>query len=257
MRIALFFLALFVFAVTGCYRGEGREAFDRGNRLLKSGRPGDLELSVQYFKKSIELEMRARNQLVTAYKRLARKNIRDAGWGMKEGALDRHVKSRAAAQAGVSAISLRLYNTAVRYLKEAVKLTPDDKFVHFHLAVCYARLSLSAPTLGERGLVRRQAVASYKTALRIDRKYDAAAYGLAFVRMSRGKYAEAVKVLQGIMARNPGSSRIYFVLARCYYEMKQYAKAETMYRVLLDLLPSSSPKLETVRRNIVRLRQMR
>ena len=58
------------------------------------------------------------------------------------------------------------------------------------------------------------------------------------------------------MRRDPKASRVYFIMARCYYGMKQYGKAESMYRVLLDLLPARSPKLDIVRRNILRLRQM-
>ena len=183
-------MLVLIFALSfGCSRGEGKKAFDKGNRLMKSGRPGDLERSIVFFKKSIELEMRARNQLVSAYKRLARKKIAEAGWSMKGGALEGHVKSRAAAQAGVSAISLRLFHTAVDYLKKALKHTPNDKFIHFHLGVCHAQLSLSAPTLGDRGLQKQQAAAAYKTSMRLDPNYSPPAYGLALLRMSEGKFS--------------------------------------------------------------------
>ena len=240
----------------GCGKSVSEEAFAKGKKLQQSGRPGDLEESIKYFKQSIELEMRARNQLVTAYKTLAQQAMSKAGWSMDDDALDKHVRSNVAGQAGVSAISLGLFHTAVTNFREALALTPNDRFLHFYLGVCYAQLSISAAELGERTLLQQQALEAYETALRIDPAYDNAAYGVAIIHLARGQYKQAVDRLLEIMNRSPKETRVYFALARAWYGLKEYGKAESMYRVLLDLLPARSPQLEQVKKNMTILRQM-
>ena len=42
--------------LTGCGGSAAEDAFSKGNRLMQSGRPGDLEKSVEFFKK-YQLEM--------------------------------------------------------------------------------------------------------------------------------------------------------------------------------------------------------
>lgn len=252
-KVVLLIVTVMV-VIAGCGKGQGAVTLQEGKKLLNSPDPQDWQIALERFKKSIEIEVRARNQMAIAYRKIALQKLERAQKGVSADKFDNVLQARIKTKLGIGYTAIHLFHDAVTNLREAVKITPNVKFLHYNLGLCYSQLSRSTARRWERDQFLDLAADSYKRALGIDRQYNRARYGLAIVELNRKNFNEAVRLLNELIKQEPKNIRAYYALARVYYEDKKYRQAIGTYRLLLELIPPNSTRSQKIRENIRKIR---
>jgi Tfp pilus assembly protein PilF len=173
------------------------------------------------------------------------------------------------------ATRLRYFQTSEKYLRDAVRLNPNDSRVHFMLSAVLGR---EVPSLGRR----EQIALAYKIkteidkALALDPENDLAWHALAYWnrtlaevggavrfigsiiygKIPKGSYEEAVKYFQRAIALNPEYCNHHIELARTYLDLKRKDQAAREYRVAMacpDLTSQCAHFKERARRELAKL----
>lgn len=242
--------------VISCAPGGGETALREGKKLLNSPDPADWNKALQQFQKSIEIEVRARNQMAIAYRKIALKKLDRAKAAVTPEQFDAVLQARLKTKLGEAFTTIHLFHDAVSNLQAAVRITPNVKYLHYNLGICYSQLSRSTVQRWERNQFLDLAAAAYTRALGLDQNYQRARYGLAIVEMNKANYTRAAALLNELIKAEPENQRAYYALARVYYEDKRYNLASGTYRLLLELLPSGSTRAQKVRENLKKIRLM-
>ena len=250
MRYVLLIAMVVLLLCAGC-RTDGEKALDEGVTLLGSNDPADWDKAVDSFKRSIVTEVKARNQLITAWTRIGRRQINEADKHtvgredemarLLEGGISRHM--------AMMEMEFELYHSAISNLQMSLTVLPNDKNAHYLLGLAYGQLSRGKFDPAESDALLQKADAHYRIALRFDPEQTAALYGHAIVLILLKNYSEAEQTCLQLIRLEPKEDRGYFAIARVYYETQEYRKAENMYRILLEILPAKSPKRALVEEN--------
>jgi tetratricopeptide (TPR) repeat protein len=235
----------------GC-RTDGERALDEGVKLLGSNDPADWDRAVDSFKRSIVTEVKSRNHLVSTWTRIARRQINEADKftvgreeemaRLLEGGISRHM--------AMLEMEYQFYHSAISNLHMSLSVLPNDKNAHYLLGLAYGQLSRGKLNPSESDALLLKADEHYSIALRFDPEYIVALYGHAIVLILLERFHEAEQASLRLIRLEPREDRGYFALARAYFGMREFSKAENIYRGLLDLLPARSPKRAMVEENI-------
>jgi len=253
MKIISFLLMLFVWV--GC-QSESESAFRTANKKIGSKNPLDWEKSIAYYQKSIELEIKARYKLAKAYKKIAKRYLKEARYKLNDKAILEKTKRNAKIQLAAGLNEFGIYNSAISNLLEAKKIRPVDKDVYYYLGVSYSQLSRVAKSDGQTSVIRGKAYEVYRQALKIDPRYTKAMYGLSMLYLYDKQYDAAVKLLNRVIVLKPKGRKAYFALARTYYGQGKYRKAESIYQMLLEIIPKKDYRRKVIKRNLKKLRAM-
>jgi tetratricopeptide (TPR) repeat protein len=117
---------------------------------------------------------------------------------------------------GVLKETLRDFERARRYYREAVQRQPKFPWAHLNLGNLYAT-----------GRERRDAIEQYRRASDDDPELDEAYVNLAIQLIESGEYSEAVEYLERAAERSPGSTVIHNALAIIRLQMDALAEAES------------------------------
>ena len=251
MRYVLFGITIvLLIACAGC-RTDGESALDKGVTLLGSNDPADWDKAVDSFKLSIVTEVRARNQLISAWTRIGRRQLDEADKYTvnREDEMARLLEGGVARHMAMLEMEYEFYQNAISNFQMSLSVLPNDKNAHYLLGLAYGQLSRGKLDPSESDDLLLKADAHYRLALRFDPEYNAALYGHSIVLILLKRYAEAEQTCQKLIQLEPKEDRGVFALARVYYEMQEYRKAENMYRILLEILPAKSPKRALVEEN--------
>lgn len=253
MRIIAFLLMLFVWV--GC-QSESESAFRTANKKIGSKNPLDWQKSIVYYRQSIELEIKARYKLAKAYKKIAKRYLKEAGYKLSEEQILNQTKRNAKIQLAAGLNEFGIYNSAVSNLLEAKKIRPVDKDVYYYLGVSYSQLSRAAKDDGQTTLLMGKASEAYRQAIKIDPEYTKAMYGLSMLHLYAKQYDAAVKLLNRVIVLKPKGRKAYFALARTYYGQGKFRKAESIYQMLLEIISKKDYRRKIIKRNLKKLRSM-
>jgi len=116
----------------------------------------------------------------------------------------------------------------VRY-REELRMSPEDPFLHYGLALALAKLRRFEEAAREMAFVIQKFPA--KDDFRLD---------LAEIYFQAGRYQEALPILKRYVKRHPYRTGAKYFLARCYQETKEYEKALALFQKLKDKLADNS-----------------
>ncbi len=179
----------------------------------------------------------AKKYLNQSYIQLARKSFNNADWKgaikyydkaieQKDFNMSNSLKSNLLVEKGLCLHQLRRFFHALERYREALKLTPKGKKIHFYMANAY--------------MSRRQfdlAVAEYKKEIEINPSL-AEAYnncGSAFVALNQN--TEAIKYFEAALAKNANYYKAYQNLSSAYSNVGAFGKAIKTYKRLLEKNP--------------------
>jgi tetratricopeptide (TPR) repeat protein len=145
------------------------------------------------------------------------------------------------------------YATALRYIKTALELAPDDMEVINSVAFCHERLNnldeslyyyekyvkeepfndnvwYNIGTVYARKNDYPQAIQAFNFAITLNDKQASAYYNLANTYVQLKKYAEAVQTFQSFLKLEPDNSAAYVAMAGCYEKLNCPKEALVAYR---------------------------
>ncbi|MDR3350859.1 MAG: tetratricopeptide repeat protein [Prevotellaceae bacterium] len=145
------------------------------------------------------------------------------------------------------------YTAALKYIKTALELAPEDMEVINEMAFCNERLNnldeslyyyekyikeepfndnvwYNIGTVYARKNDYRQAMQAFHFAVTLNNKHASAYYNLANTYVQQENYAEAVNTFQTFLELEPDNSAAYVSLAGCYEKLDRFKEAFAAYR---------------------------
>ena len=145
------------------------------------------------------------------------------------------------------------YAAALKYVKTALELAPDDMEVINEMAFCNERLNnldeslyyyekyikeepfndnvwYNIGTVYARKNDYRQAMQAFHFAVTLNEKNASAYYNLANTYVQQKKYPEAINAFQAFLKLEPDNSTAYVSMAGCYEKLKCHKEAFAAYR---------------------------
>lgn len=151
-----------------------------------------------------------------------------------------------------------LHEEAIKYLKEAHRIEPQNLLVIYDLAYCYEKTGRIQKSISfylnyiniepysehiwyslgklyhEKGETEH-ALEAYDMAVAINPEYADALLDLALLLEDNGRYEKAVDAYQEYLRQEPGSAEVHFFLGNCYFELEKYQPALEHYQKALKL----------------------
>jgi tetratricopeptide (TPR) repeat protein len=123
-------------------------------------------------------------------------------------------------------IKFEMYNTAIRYANQGLKINPKSDLLHFNKAEAF-RL---------QRFFEDSASIYYEKAFQINSKLDKAAYYAGVYAYERGKYQTAQKYMESSLQNNPKFAKAQYYLGMClrYYGKKKEALKAFGQAIKLD-----------------------
>jgi tetratricopeptide (TPR) repeat protein len=123
-------------------------------------------------------------------------------------------------------IKFEMYNTAIRYANQGLKINPQSDLLHFNKAEAF-RL---------QRFFEDSARIYYEKAFQINSKLDKAAYYAGVYAYERGKYQIAQKYMESSLQNNPKFAKTHYYLGMClrYYGKKKEALKAFGQAIKLD-----------------------
>ncbi len=152
---------------------------------------------------------------------------------------------------------LKTFKKGIEYFNKALEAEPNNFYALFGMADCYRGLNLHRESLGywnrilainpeNKVILTRagdayrsmgafdEAEENYKKALNIE--FDAyAILGLALINKQKGKYAEAIESLSGLLKNDQKNARLYLEIAECHVRLGQKRKAYETLSAFMSL----------------------
>ena len=222
----LFCLALSIM-MAGCGYYEANRAVARGKRVIAQREKDveDLKQVRRELRKVIDMKIKAVQYLESTLRLL-----------------------------GTKYMELGSYRLAEDALVEAEYLQPYNAFIKKDLGECYYFLALSAVDTEERQAWRERSRVYYRKALDIKPDLLEARYGYGLLlAFGYDDWTGAIEEIKFMLDYDPKNIDAHFALGRFYYEIGDLGKSLNEYLTLTRLLPRSSPKLEKVEENILRI----
>jgi tetratricopeptide (TPR) repeat protein len=178
-----------------------------------------------------------------------------------------HVKDAAQTATYWKILSIRfqdkgMFVEAVKALRRAIEIMPDDETLHYLTALNAAQAAKSAfdyeEGSGGSGAASRRylnlAEAAYLRAIEIEESYTQARYGLAVLYVFElDRPADAVPQLRRYMENRSGDADSMFLLARALYMLGEYEEALNWYERGIPLTKDAARKAEAEsNRNFIR-----
>ena len=160
-----------------------------------------------------------------------------------------------------------MYDRALAEFEQAARIDPKQPFVHYFLGTAHQRrnelesakqeflkdIAIEpdvAYNYGQLGEVcysldqTTEAEHYFKEALRLDAGLVTSEYGLAKIYREQGKYPEALKALDGVVAADPASSSVHYLRGQVLSEMGRRAEAKQAFDEALRLKQATRDELE-------------
>lgn len=172
------------------------------------------------------------------------------------------------------------YVAAELHFLDAVKLDPENPVYHFNLGNLYMHLADDDPEFFKKaveqydraekldpetaaysyhlGLAQEKrgykniAVEAYQRALKADPCYEPVLRHLAQMRLEDMRYLEALGYYKSLLALHPKEAEIYFNLARCLFNLRQYEKSVLLLEEFLKNVPEATEQEKGVAEKYVK-----
>jgi len=225
------FIVIFLFAAAlGLlfYKYGFRELLTPGAvKKVRGPRLEELRKNAEKAEKDFKKHLESADRVGTAYERLGRTYLKNRNW-----------------------------TPAIQSFQKAVEYGQSGARVHYSLGVAYAN---RAQDLSDKKDVK-EAEKHYRRAMEKNPDFHDAEYGLAILKFyTEDERREGIRILSGLVSRQPDYFRGRFALARFYYEDSRPDMALSVYESLYSDLEASpdSPKIREYRKqckeNISRL----
>ncbi len=129
---------------------------------------------------------------------------------------------------GKLAAALENTNKAVTFLRQVIKLKPDDLEVLFLLAETYTKQRSYSSS-----------VSTYKKILELDPQLDDAYLEMGIIYVKMMQWSDAVAALEKSLELNADNTRAYSHLGKAYEEQKIFDKAAASYQQYLKAHPET------------------
>ena len=151
-----------------------------------------------------------------------------------------------------------LHSYAIKYLKKAHQLEPQNLLIIYDLAYCYEKTGKPQKSITyyleyidiepysehiwfslgklyhEAGEIEN-AIESYEMAVAINTEYADALFELAILLEDEASYYKAIQAYEDYLKQEPDTAEVHFFLANCYFETNQDASALEHYQKALKL----------------------
>ena len=212
-----------LYIITGC-GNEIYRRFRAAKKLARSNKPEDWEKAIKEFEDIINIQVEAREYQGLLYRKLAERHMQYEHW-----------------------------NDAVKYLKKALEILPNEGILHYRLGVCYSQLSRSADNKKRKEFIKK-AEQEYKLALKLNPDLTGPLFGLGIIYFYvYNDYDKGIEYMTKVLQKDPRNIDAHFALGRFYYEMGDLSKSLEFYKALLGLVPEDSEEYEQVKKNIARI----
>ncbi len=123
---------------------------------------------------------------------------------------------------------LALDNTyqAEKFLKQIVKLKPEDVEVHTQMAGIY---------MSQRNYTSAESM--FTKIIELDQNNDSAHFGLGEIYIRMLKWQESIAPLQKAFDLNDENKKSYFYIGNAHYELRDFEKASEFYQKFIALNP--------------------
>jgi tetratricopeptide (TPR) repeat protein len=262
MFIIPWLMILFILVMgTGCDQNKDRKDFVQAlisldNSLyahqdIDPGLSKEINKIVSLFENDLKEETEANEELGRLYKRLGNQYLNLAELYMRietelfpdypefssPGQEEIYNKMRA-----IRYYDDKIFHKAHESFKRAIELDPANPLLFYYAGVCAGWIAKSTVTVewkDEQEKWFNAAEVSYQRAIEIDPKYVDALYGysvLLVIELAREK--EGIDYLHQILEKETKNVNALFLLARAYYQVKEYDEALNQYDRIIKLSPS-------------------
>lgn len=145
----------------------------------------------------------------------------------------------------------KMYKKALDCFKAALEYYPENKNLFYQAGLAASLVAKNSLDFDLTGSDEQQqrcyefAVSAYRRAIDIDPKYSKAIYAVSVLYIFElGKPAEAVPLLEGLIAREKKPIQQMFLLARAYYLTGNKDGAVSLYKKIIESTSSAERKAE-------------